>query len=168
MTIWFGADLHIGHNNIHKYRTRFSNVKEHDEYMLDMLSEKIGKNSPIFLLGDICFTEEAIEKLAMLDTWKNIRIILGNHDTDRGLRIYDWVKWGFTNIHSLMKYKEFYLSHCPIHPEELRGKVNIHGHSHDFKIDDPRYVGVSMEQTDYKLVSLREIRNKLNQLGEQL
>lgn len=163
MTIWFGADLHLGHNNIHEYRDHFESAEEHDEYLLDMMSWKVEKNSPIYLLGDICFTHDALESLAKLNTHNNIKIILGNHDTDRKLRIVDWVNAGFTHIHSLVKYKEFYLSHCAIHPDELRGKVNIHGHSHGHKIRDKRYVGVSMEQTGYNLLSLESIRGALHE-----
>ena len=163
MAVWFGADLHLGHNNIHKHRNKFDSMDNHDEYLLDMLSWKVGKNSPIYLLGDICFTHEALGSLAKLNTHKNIKIILGNHDTDRGIRVLDWVNAGFTDLHSLVKYKEFYLSHCPIHPDELRGKVNIHGHSHGHKVSDSRYVGVSMEQTDYNLISLESIRRALHE-----
>ena len=34
-------------------------------------------------------------------------------------------------MYSLYRWHEFWLSHCPIHPGELRGKLNIHGHCVD-------------------------------------
>ena len=61
-----------------------------------------------------------------------------------------------------MKYKEFWLSHSPIHDSELRGKFNIYGHTHFKYVDDPRYRCVSMEQIDYKLISLDKIRNEFS------
>lgn len=158
--VYFGADLHLGHKNIAKYRSKeFSTAEYHDEYILDMVSSFINKRSVIYLLGDVCFTVEAIQKLARLNTGKNIRIILGNHDTER-TSISDWVNAGFDKIHGLVKYKEFWLSHAPVHDSELRGKSNIHGHNHSNIVPDSRYRCVSLEQTNYKLISLGEIRNE--------
>lgn len=165
--VFLGADLHLGHRNIAKYRTMFESAKHHDEYVLDMVSSYINKRSVIYLLGDICFTVEAIHKLAKLNTYKNIRIILGNHDTER-TTINDWVSAGFDKIHGMLKYKEFWLSHAPLHDTELRGKVNIHGHNHDKIVPDVRYRCVSLEQTDYKLISIDKIRNELAELREML
>lgn len=157
--VFFGADLHLGHRNIATHRKDFKSQIEHEEYMLDMVSEYVSKRSIIYLLGDICFTVDAIHELAKLNTNGNMRIILGNHDTER-TTITDWVNAGFDKIHGMMKYKEFWLSHPPIHDSELRGKFNIYGHTHYAYVDDPRYRCVSMEQVDYKLISLDELRNE--------
>jgi calcineurin-like phosphoesterase family protein len=47
------------------------------------------------------------------------------------------------------------LTHIPVHPSQLSGRtVNIHGHLHAQTIDDPRYVCVSVEQTDFRPVPL--------------
>ena len=159
--IYFGADLHLGHKNIHKHRPQWDTPEEHDQYVLDMVSGFVGKNTPLYLLGDICFTKDAINSLAKLNTYSNFKIILGNHDIERGVKIGDWVNAGFKDVYSLLKYKEFYLSHCPIHPDELRGKINIHGHSHSYRIEDDRYVCVSLEQTEYKLIGIEELRSNL-------
>ena len=64
----------------------------------------------------------------------------------------------------LYKYKEFWLSHAPIHPCELRGKRNIHGHVHQNHVMDEhhkrdnRYINVCVENTDGAPVSLDKIR----------
>lgn len=68
----------------------------------------------------------------------------------------------FDEVYSLKKYKEFWLSHAPIHPDELRGKVNIHGHTHYHNISDARYVNVSMEQINFMPIELHEIREQLS------
>lgn len=40
--VYFGADLHLGHKNIVKYRhEKFNTAKEHDEYTLEMISKYI-------------------------------------------------------------------------------------------------------------------------------
>lgn len=113
-------------------------------------------------MGDIAFNTESIQELAKLNTYQNIRIILGNHDTER-TSILDWVNAGFDKIHALVKYKEFWLSHAPMHDTELRGKYNIHGHNHFKAVPDDRYRCVSLEQTNYNLISLEEIREEFNQ-----
>lgn len=71
--------------------------------------------------------------------------------------ILDYVQV-FDDVQGFMKYKEFWLSHAPIHPNELRGKVNIHGHVHSATIDDDRYFNTSLENIGYKPISLQEIR----------
>ena len=61
-------------------------------------------------------------------------------------------------VYGFVKYKEFWLSHCPIHPNELRGKVNIHGHVHNKTIIDCNYFNTSCENVDFKPISLENIR----------
>lgn len=87
-------------------------------------------------------------------------LILGNHDTDRKLSINDLV-YVYDEIHSLYKHKEFWLSHAPIHSDELRGKINIHGHTHEHCIDDDRYINVCVEQF-HKPVSIDVLRQSIN------
>ena len=70
-------------------------------------------------------------------------LICGNHDTDHNpMKILCEY---FDEVYSLYKWHEFWLSHCPIHPDELRGKLNIHGHVHHATINDKRYFNTSLE-----------------------
>ena len=48
-------------------------------------------------------------------------------------------------------------------PDELKGKINLHGHIH--LIDDLRYFNVSMENIDYTPISLEEIRSIFKSRG---
>jgi calcineurin-like phosphoesterase family protein len=80
--------------------------------------------------------------------------VLGNHDI---FPISEYQKY-FTKIHGLTKYKGFWLSHAPIHSEELRGKINIHGHVHNKIIVDPRYRSVCVEALNGKPISLSSLR----------
>jgi calcineurin-like phosphoesterase family protein len=61
-------------------------------------------------------------------------------------------------VAGIIKYKGFWLSHAPIHPEELRGKPNIHGHVHTNTLNDSRYFNASLENIGYKPVSIEEVR----------
>lgn len=66
----------------------------------------------------------------------------------------------FDEVHSLLKYKEFWLSHAPIHPEELRGKKNVHGHVHTESVSDLEYLNVSVDSSFMNFFprTLREVR----------
>ena len=58
----------------------------------------------------------------------------------------------------IISTKNFWVTHIPIHSDEMRGKFNIYAHTHNHVIDDWRYFCTSMEQINYKAVSLQEIR----------
>jgi len=73
----------------------------------------------------------------------------------------------FDSVYSLKKYREFWLSHCPIHPAELRGKMNIHGHVHYATLDDKRYFNTSLENIDYKPINIEEIRKRIYEENKQ-
>ena len=85
-------------------------------------------------------------------------LILGNHDLDRPHRgMLQLMRVFGDRIYSLHKYKGFWLSHAPIHPSELRGKRNIHGHVHSNTLDDNRYYNACLENTDYKPKLILEV-----------
>jgi calcineurin-like phosphoesterase family protein len=151
------ADLHFGQSNVCKYRTHFSSVQEHDTVIFENILRQLNKRSTLYLHGDICFSEESLKYIEQFrETGATVILIGGNHCTDkiplkRLCEVYSAVyfyqnKYGFT------------LSHMPLHPEHLRGKLNVHGHLHDKVIDDPRYLNVSLEQTNYHALSLDHIR----------
>jgi calcineurin-like phosphoesterase family protein len=156
-TVYFWSDLHLGHANIHKFRPQFKDEKDHFEYIKSTWKATVNKHDKVFILGDCCFTIEALKEF---DTWAGRKVlILGNHDTDRKLSMQDLL-YCYDEIHSLYKHKEFWLSHCPIHPDELRGKMNIHGHTHYHRIDDNRYYNACVEYNP-KPVTIDKIRATL-------
>jgi calcineurin-like phosphoesterase family protein len=149
--VYFTSDLHLGHRNIHKLRSRvetsfqsgefieFSEEKEHVEALVDLWSSVVTKRDTVFVLGDVAFTKAGLDTFSQLPGRK--RVILGNHDID-GKAFAPIVD----SVEGLVKYKkQFWLSHSPIHPEELRGKLNIHGHVHYQTLDDSRYFSVCPE-----------------------
>lgn len=152
--VLFGADFHLDHRNIAKYRTQFRDEKDHFEAIEKAYHDRVTKRDKCYLLGDIAFSEESARKIAK---WPGQKVLVaGNHCTEHvPMKI---LVDCFDEVHGFVKYKEFWLSHAPIHPMELRGKINIHGHVHSQTVNDCRYVNVSMENTDFKLWSLHEIR----------
>lgn len=164
--VYLCSDLHLGHKNIHKFRTQFESQQEHDDYIYDVLLSPITKRDTLWVLGDVCFTKEALNKFKKLNSHGNIHIVIGNHDTDQELSISDWVNAGFTKIYSLVKKKGCWFSHCPIHPDELRGKMNVHGHTHNHRINDSRYFCVCPEQTNWRLVDFEEIKERMKNVAQ--
>lgn len=141
--VYFISDLHIGHHRICEFsgptRGNSTTVEEHDAWIVKQWNSVITKKDLVYILGDICFDKRKISTLAELKGTKHL--ILGNHD-EMHLDVY--AKY-FNKIHGFMKYKKAWLSHAPIHPDELRGKVNFHGHVHHKSINDNRYVNVCVE-----------------------
>ena len=72
------SDLHFGHRNICKYRTQFTNPKEHDEFICDMWQQTVQKRDVVYVLGDACFTEEGVDLVSKLKGQK--LLVAGNHD----------------------------------------------------------------------------------------
>ena len=104
-----------------------------------------------------------LHQLGRLNGNKNL--ILGNHD----IQLRDWVY--FNKVVGFEKYKGTWLSHAPIHPAELRGKLNIHGHVHYATITTPsgvvdaRYFNCSIENTNGRPIAHNVIMENYNRLN---
>lgn len=170
--VYFIADLHLGHNNILKYRD-FSSIEEHDSTILENILSVVNKRDTLWLLGDVVFERgenniyiEMMRKIS--DNVGFLNVVAGNHCLDNKYRqsIFKdlWIEGIYDNIYSLLKYKKTWLSHVPMHESELRGKFCIHGHTHNTKVDDHRYFCVSCEQVDYKPISYQNILNRIGDL----
>lgn len=154
--VFFISDLHIGHRAILKYSSAYrygDNVDEHDLWLVTQWNSVVkSKKDIVYVLGDICFDKK---KLWILDKMEGIKYMLpGNHD----LFDYELYRSYFEKIIGFKKYREFWLSHAPIHPQELRGRKNIHGHVHANSIPDDRYINVSVEALNGTPITLEELR----------
>ena len=166
---FFISDLHLGHNNIYRvpFRTpdgkrmrRFHTMQEAEDYMVQQWNSVVTKRDTVYVLGDIAFNKKG---LARVGEMKGRKILIsGNHD---GLETEEYLKY-FAKVQGVryMKKQGFILSHIPIHPYQFeagRFSHNIHGHLHTYKVDDPRYVNVSVEQLNYTPLSLNNLREYL-------
>ncbi len=153
--VWFISDIHAGHKNLVNWRTEFKTEEEHFKLVEERYHAVVTKRDHVYFLGDIAFN---YERLSQISDWVGEKktLICGNHDTEH-LSMRDLCN-AFDEVHSLMKYKEFWLSHAPIHPDELRGKTNIHGHCHSHVVQDSRYINVCLEHTNYAPISLMQVR----------
>jgi len=162
-TIRFISDLHLGHLGILKFSPQRGGdcVDTHSMWLVEQWNSVVAKNDHVWVLGDICFNKN---HLKYLDAMHGQKIMLwGNHDK---LSLNQYQKH-FHLVYGFRKKYGYWISHSPIHPCELRGKLNIHGHVHSNNVlgedglPDPRYVNVCVEAVNGKPISLDEIKNNL-------
>ena len=152
--VYFTSDWHFGHKAILKYRD-FKSIEKHDQTFIDNFNKTVNKRDTVFFMGDIAFTKEGLEKLKELKYCHKKILYLGNHDT---LKTEEYLEY-FDEVHALRSYKNFWLSHCPIHPQEMRNRIgNIHGHLHASILEDKNYFDVSPEKHDYELIDFEDIK----------
>jgi calcineurin-like phosphoesterase family protein len=171
--VYVTSDLHLGHKNIYKYRDKFDSIEEHDDYIIDKILE-LRKQDVLLVLGDFLFDnpnfDNYIERLSKKKC--RIKLVMGNHDSLKLL------KEDIVEMQSpLYQKKNIWISHCPIHPGEMRNRLgNIHGHLHgelvtqrstrfnNFNnrvqhknIPDKRYYNVNLDVNDYQFVEFKKI-----------
>ena len=153
------ADLHLGHKNIHKFRHNpdgklFESADIHDEYVMDMWSTLIPKNSLIYVAGDIAFNEVGLKRFKRLHGTKHI--ILGNHDLPitRYLDFCHVVPMVMKKIND----RHIIMTHIPIHFTQLeRWDFNIHGHIHEQPPVSKRHINTSLEAIEFIPRTLEEL-----------
>lgn len=161
----FSSDLHEDHKNIGKFRripeefvleADGDTTKANTLWLNHWWRKLIRPKDHVHLLGDHAFSADGLEEIASRPGIKHSTG--GNHDEES---IYHYATVFETNM-GLQKKYGFWMSHAPIHPDELRGKFNVHGHTHYHQIDDWRYVNVCcdnlMEQIGRPFITLEELR----------
>ncbi len=161
----FIADLHLGHKNIWKYRPVFESTLHNDLYFMHLLAEVCKKRGTMYFLGDIVFDEKYLD---FIDSLPGTKILVpGNHcseyiSTKKLCEVFD-------EVHAMVKYKEFWLTHAPIHPAELRNKKNVHGHVHTESINSPEYLNVSVDSSFMNFFprTLHEVRQAFEKVNTE-
>ncbi len=126
--VFVASDLHLGHENMAKKRG-FTTTEEHDEHIIKCWNSVVTKRDTVYCLGDL--TMETSKHYHLLTRLNGlIRVVGGNHDKPKDLNAL------LNCVHSfsgMITYKGWILTHCPVHPKELkyRFKGNIHGHCVD-------------------------------------
>lgn len=171
MAVYMISDLHLGHRSILKYRPdlNLSTVDEHDDFIVDNILSTVSKRDKLYLLGDVCFSHETVPKLKLItDYVESCALILGNHDLESNARpsIHTLYELFGKNIFGIQSYKSCWLTHGPLHEDELRGKFNIHGHVHSHSLSDPKYYNVSCEAVNYKPMEFTKILEYLKDVNK--
>lgn len=160
------SDLHLGHEGVLQFRDQFPNIKAHDNHIIKQWNSVVGEHDKVYVLGDVAWKKRDLSKLSQMNGTKIL--IAGNHDI---LGAKNYLKY-FKDIRGLWKKDDYWLSHAPIHADELREHLNIHGHLHSKKvlidmcadldcapeyINDARYINVSCECVNYTPVKIEDI-----------
>lgn len=159
---WVAADHHFGHANIITFKRDdgtplrdFKSFEEHDEHIIAAHNRLVDPGDRVYLLGDVCIKRSFLHRLGRL----NGRLVLvkGNHDI---FNLKDYLPY-FDDIRSYVVQKDpeghkVIMSHIPIHSESLdRWGTNIHGHTHYRSVEDPRYICVSLEHTNFEPIEVQ-------------
>lgn len=171
MTKWVISDLHLGHKNILKYSGPLrggTTSEEHDQWIIHQWNSVVKKDDLVYILGDAAFNLDAYKNLKKMKGQKIL--VRGNHDINNARHLLDY----FMDIQGLISYRgTFWLSHAPVHPQELRGRVNIHGHCHQNSILDtegnldPRYINACVEMSYGVPQSLDALYEKYSEQVQQ-
>lgn len=161
--VYFTGCTHLGHRRISSFRD-VSSTEENTERIVSDWKQMVHKRGVVYVLGDAAFTDEANDLIKTLPGRKIL--VKGNHDdlvsTRRQMDVYE-------EIYGLFKYKKMWLSHAPIHPDELREKPNVHAHVHSATVDDPRYLNCCVDElwrtTGKSLISLDDVKKHFAELN---
>lgn len=159
---WVIADTHFGHLGVCRFlrddgtKLRpWDNPEDMDEALVTNWNSVVKDPDRVYLLGDVAINKRSLDTLGRLKGRKVL--VKGNHDI---FKLKDYLPY-FDDIRACVVKKggdgnKVIMTHIPIHPDSLgRFGTNIHGHLHSNKIDDPRYICVSVEQINFtpKLLS---------------
>lgn len=161
-TVFFISDTHFGHRNIVKFAREdgsplrpWNDVDEMNEAMVENWNSVVRPGDLVYHGGDVVMNRRYLPILSRLNGRK--KLIAGNHDMFRLAELAEY----FENIYGVLPFKNFIMSHVPLHESSLyRFEINVHGHMHDKHLDDPRYVNISVENINYTPISLEELRQR--------
>jgi calcineurin-like phosphoesterase family protein len=140
MSTYVSSDLHLGHDREFIWGARyFRNVHEMNAAIIYNINDVVEEDDTLYLLGDLVMgdIEDGRYWLSKINC-KNVKFIIGNHDTDNRVRMYE--ELGFENLGYAAIVREggwrFYLSHYPTMVGDGSGKKakyhlwNLCGHCH--------------------------------------
>jgi calcineurin-like phosphoesterase family protein len=156
--VFITPDTHFGHKRVIEFEAAhrpFASIEEHDRELIARWNATVNPKDTVWHLGDVFFGGRHNHwPLAQLHGIK--RLVLGNHDA-YPLEVYQQY---FTKIYGVAEYRHCVLSHVPVNPNQFpRYERNLHGHMHSKKLDDPRYICVSVEQWDLRPVLVDSLLN---------
>ncbi|MBO7735536.1 MAG: metallophosphoesterase [Methanobrevibacter sp.] len=161
MAIWVTSDWHFNHANILRYcRPQFSNIDEHNNYIIDRYNSTVGKDDLVYVLGDIGFSPAS--KLAPLVQSLNGRkiMLVGNHDR---LKDGEYRGMGFIDVvrHPIYYSSNIILSHIPIQ-ECLDNPwvINLHGHLHNSELILSNFINVNLELHDFLPLDMKQFEER--------
>lgn len=149
------SDTHFGHVGITKFmsrlregeklRPKWDDVSHMNEELISNWNEVVRPKDLVYHLGDFCMSRKYIKIADRLNGRK--KLIMGNHEHYKASEYLPY----FEDVMGVKAIGGAIMSHIPLHPSQKRRwpDANIHGHLHEFEIDDPWYVNVCVEKRDF-------------------
>lgn len=143
--VYLTSDWHLSHKNIHNFRTFVSSPEENEKMLVETWEKTIKKQDLVFCLGDFAFDRRSLDVIGNL---KGRKILLrGNHENKTSTKELCEV---YEEIHGILRYKKLWLTHCPIHPQEMRKCVgNVCGHIHNNEVMKKTWYGREVPDKRY-------------------
>ena len=173
--IYITSDLHLNHDKPFIYAARgYSSIEEMNKDLIFKFNNTVTDDDEVYILGDLCLggADSLIDNFKMLSQLNGkIHIILGNHDTDNRVKIYQELGWTVSYA-ELIRWGSYYffLSHFPCITSNLEKEslkqctLNLYGHTHqktNFFNDMPFMYHVGVDSHKNYPVSLDEIVNDM-------
>lgn len=167
MTIFFTADLHLGHRNVLEFANRpFDGIEQMNDTLIENINKRVKKPDTLYILGDFAYRCPKSTAISFRDhiRCKNVHLVIGNHD-----RTYpDGVFQTITHSSELkVDGKKLTLIHYPMlkwNGSRYDWGYNLHGHIHStglYNTDNIkqgiRRYDVGVDANEYKPISLEEI-----------
>lgn len=183
--IWLTSDLHFCHDREFIYGPRgFKNVFDMNDTIVENWNAVVEPDDDVYVLGDLMLNDNFLGSKLIKSLKGNIHIILGNHDTDTRVKLYDH----FYNVveityATILKYNgyHFYLSHYPTYTANLDDRglkhalLNLYGHTHqntNFFEDRPYMYHVGLDSHNCKPILLddiiEDIKDKVDECVDML
>ena len=175
------SDPHFGQESLYKFRKKyncnlrpeFSCAEEADKQIIENCNSVIPESgSNVYILGDLAKNITTANKYIEQLNGEHKFLVMGNHDCKfvayRLVNLFDKI-FGAVCFRTLKQ--NYIFTHIPIHPVELRGSINVHGHAHRntiesniedssgvllAKIKDNRYINACLEPNNYFPIEITE------------
>ncbi len=157
MAVFFTADTHWGHGGARGlYRRPFASTADADAAMVARWNDVVAPDDVVWHLGDVAVgpTPEAVaRRLRALHGTKHL--LRGNNDPDAVAALPEWA-----SVHDLVRLvidgRPLTLCHYALRswPDQGRGGLNLHGHSHGRLAPLPRQFDVGVDARDFRPVTL--------------
>lgn len=164
--IWFISDTHFDHANMLKFvredgtpvRPGFCCVNEMNERMIYNWNSTVKPGDHVWHLGDFAMGNHTIAERIIKRLHGRKRLCVGNHDNVKEVAPF------FEKVVLWRIFKEFNFTctHIPMMPGQLRKtSFNLHGHLHHKTMENPHYINVCVEHTNYTPVHLDDVLKRI-------
>lgn len=170
---YFVSDFHFSHGSddygiITFERTQFKTIIEHDEFIAGRIkswAKQLTDKDDLWVLGDFGQVNERTlgYMRPLLNKGVNLHFLYGNHDREENYGDFE------TAFHYVHRYPVFLsnklvVSHIP--QNTWSSQINIHGHLHSSCLNSKNHINVSIDVTNYNLVSEKFIQNRFSEVDK--